>query len=195
MGTPATIESSGFHHTSEYAKVLSSGLRGIRLHPASDSITLTNTMEGNEHRNRRTVLAARHNPRVQRVIAITPYDYDAGRGLRRSSGIANPLFGLNDVPVIGPTVMRLRQYSLFEKVMEGGVAHKNALPLTLLREMYEVGNRPGHYRAFMPLVAHWAEWETARAVQLDCRSYTVGLWRARRAPGPSKWRKGIRPLS
>ena len=107
-------------------------------------------------------LATRHNPRVERVIAVNPYDYDGGRGLRRSSGLANLVFGLNDVPVVGATVTRLRQYNIFERIMEGGVAHKDALPPALLREMYEVGNRPGHSRAFMSLVAHWADWEKAR---------------------------------
>jgi pimeloyl-ACP methyl ester carboxylesterase len=109
------------------------------------------------------VLAAQHNPRVKRAIAINPYDYDEGRGLRRSSGLANLVFGLNNVPVVGATVTRLRQYSIFESIMEGGVAYKDALPPALLREMYEVGNRPGHYRAFMSLIGHWAEWEKARA--------------------------------
>jgi pimeloyl-ACP methyl ester carboxylesterase len=28
--------------------------------------------------------------------------------------------------------------------------------------MYAVGNRRGHYQAFMSLVRHWAEWEAAR---------------------------------
>lgn len=109
------------------------------------------------------VLAAQHNPRVQQAIAINPYDYDSGRGLRRSSWIANLIFGLNDFPLVGSTVQRLRQYQIFQKVIEGGVSRKGALPPTLLREMYEIGNRPGHYRAFMSLVAHWPEWEQVRA--------------------------------
>ncbi len=108
-------------------------------------------------------LAARHNPRVQRVIAVNPYDYDQGRGLRRSSAIANVLFGLNNVPLVGSTFTRFRQYPVFRKVMEGGVDRKDALPPALVREMYEVGNRPHHYQAFMSLVAHWADWEKARA--------------------------------
>ncbi len=107
-------------------------------------------------------LAARHNPRVERVIAVNPYDYDQGRGLRRSSAIANILFGLNNVPLVGSTFTRFRQYPVFRKVMEGGVSHADALPPALLREMYEVGNRPHHYQAFMSLVAHWADWEKAR---------------------------------
>jgi pimeloyl-ACP methyl ester carboxylesterase len=109
------------------------------------------------------VLAARHNPRVERVLAVNPYDYDGGRGLRRSSGLANLVFGLNDVPVVGATVTRFRQHRIFERIMEGGVFHREALPPELLREIYNVGNRPHHYQAFMSLVAHWAEWEKARA--------------------------------
>jgi len=107
-------------------------------------------------------LAAQHNPRVRRVIAVNPYDYDEGRGLRRSSRIANLLFGLNNVPILGSTFVRLRQYPVFRQIMEGGVSHADALPPSLLREMYEVGNRPHHYQAFMSLVAHWADWEKAR---------------------------------
>ncbi len=54
------------------------------------------------------IVASRRNPRVARVIAINPYDYAKGRGMARSS-----LFGwfvtyASLVPVIGETVMRLR---------------------------------------------------------------------------------------
>jgi len=108
-------------------------------------------------------LASQHNPRVKQVVAINAYDYDAGRGVKRSSAIANLLFSLNNVPILGPTFWRLRQYPIFKKIMEGGIVHKDALPPALLREMYEVGNRPHHYRALMSLVRHWAAWEDARA--------------------------------
>jgi pimeloyl-ACP methyl ester carboxylesterase len=108
------------------------------------------------------LLAARHNPRVSKAIAINPYDYDKGRGLRRSSALANLLFGLNNVPVLGATFTRLRQFPIVKKVFEGGVHRKDALPPALLREMYAVGNRPRHYQAFMSLVRHWASWEDAR---------------------------------
>jgi len=108
-------------------------------------------------------LASQHNPRVKKVIAINPYDYDGGRGIRRSSRIANLLFFLNNVPILGSTFWRLRQYPIFKKIIEGGVVHKDALPPALLREMSEVGNRARHYRALMSLVANWAGWEDARA--------------------------------
>jgi pimeloyl-ACP methyl ester carboxylesterase len=109
------------------------------------------------------VLAARHNPRVKQVIAINAYDYDAGRGIMRGSPVAKLLFSLNNVPILGSTFWRLRQYLVFKLIMEGGVVHKDSLPSALLREMHEVGNRPYHYRAFMSLVRHWAGWEDARA--------------------------------
>jgi pimeloyl-ACP methyl ester carboxylesterase len=109
------------------------------------------------------LLAARRNPRVRGVVAVNPYDYDRGRGLRRSSLVANVLFGLNGVPVLGATVMRLRRYELFRKILEGGVVRKGALPHALAREMYEVGNRSGHRRGFASLVRHWPDWERARA--------------------------------
>ena len=109
------------------------------------------------------LLAARHNPRVRRVVAINPYDYDGGRGLRRSSALANLLFGLNNVPVLGATVSRLRQYPIVRRVFEGGVYRKGSLPSALARGMYLVGNRRGHNRAFMSLVRHWGSWEAGRA--------------------------------
>jgi pimeloyl-ACP methyl ester carboxylesterase len=109
------------------------------------------------------LLAARGNPRVRRVIAINPYDYDAGRGLRRGSLPANIVLGLNDVPVLGATVMRLRQFPIEKRIFQGGVKRKQSIPPALLKEMYRVGGRRGHYRAFMSLVHHWPEWEKARA--------------------------------
>ena len=108
------------------------------------------------------LLAARHNPRVARVIAINPYDYDRGRGLRRSSFLANLIFGLSRVPILGATVERLRSYPVVHRVFEGGVVRPGALPRALAKEMYLVGNRPGHSRAFGSLVANWPSWEAAR---------------------------------
>jgi pimeloyl-ACP methyl ester carboxylesterase len=108
------------------------------------------------------LLAARRNARVRQVIAINPYDYDRGRGLRRSSLLANIILGLNDVPVLGATVMRLRQFPIEKRIFEAGVMRKQSIPPALLKEMYRVGARRGHYRAFMSLVHNWPGWEQAR---------------------------------
>jgi pimeloyl-ACP methyl ester carboxylesterase len=104
-------------------------------------------------------LAANHHPRVRAVVAINPYDYDRGRGAMRASPLARVLFGLNDVPVLGGTVMRLRQLPVITAVLEGGLHRLHSLPRPLAREIYQVGNRQGHYRAFMSLVHHWPSWE------------------------------------
>jgi pimeloyl-ACP methyl ester carboxylesterase len=108
------------------------------------------------------LLAARQHPRVRGVIAVNPYDYGAGSGLRRSSLIANVLFGLNNVPVLGGTFMRLRSLPVEQVVFEGGVVRRESFPPGLIREMYRVGNRRGYYTGFMSLVRHWPEWEAAR---------------------------------
>jgi len=107
-------------------------------------------------------LAARRHPRVRAVVAISTYDYDRGRGARRASALARLLFSVNDVPVLGGTVTRLRQFPVVKAVLEGGLHRLESLPGPLAREMYQVGNRPGHYRAFMSLVHHWPTWEAVR---------------------------------
>jgi pimeloyl-ACP methyl ester carboxylesterase len=108
------------------------------------------------------LLAARRNPRVRRVIAVNPYDYAGGQGLKRSSLVARILLASGKLPVLGPTVMRLRQFPIEKVVFEGGVKRKESFPPGLVREMYRVGERPGHYQAFMSLLHHSASWERAR---------------------------------
>src|SRR5262245_47750365 len=107
------------------------------------------------------LLAARHNPRVARVIAINPYDYDKGRGLARGGPIASLVTYASLVPFIGETITRLRNSMVVGAVFGGGFADPNSLPPALAKEMYLVGNRPGHYQAFLKLLRHGASWETA----------------------------------
>ncbi len=108
------------------------------------------------------LLAARHNARVKKAIAINAYDYDKGRGATRSSLIAKVLFGLNNVPLLGATFWRLRSYPAFVLIMRGGVHDNASLPRDLLRES-------------TPL-------ETARGTtRPSCRSFTTGRSGRRRA--------------
>jgi pimeloyl-ACP methyl ester carboxylesterase len=108
------------------------------------------------------LLAARGHPRVSKVIAINPYDYDRGRGLRRANLVANVILGSSNVPVLGATVTRMRSAPVERLVFLGGVNRKESFPPALLREMSGVGNRPGYMRGFGSLVRHWPEWEEAR---------------------------------
>jgi pimeloyl-ACP methyl ester carboxylesterase len=106
-------------------------------------------------------IAARHNPRVARVVAINPYDYAKGRGMARSS-IAGWLVNYTAlVPFIGQTVMRLRNSMVMKMIFEGGVADPKSIPPDLLKEMYLTGNRPRHYRAFLSLLRNSPSWESA----------------------------------
>jgi len=107
------------------------------------------------------IIAARRNPRVARVIAINPYDYAKGRGMARSSLFGWIVTYASLIPFIGETVMRLRNFLIMRAVLRGGVAEAKSIPPALLKEMYLVGNRPGHYRAFLSLLRNAESWETA----------------------------------
>ena len=107
------------------------------------------------------ILAGQRNPRIARVVAMNPYDYARGRGMARSSLAGWLITVASNIPVIGETVMRLRNFILMKVVLRGGVAHPEAIPPALLKEMYKVGNRPGHYLAFLSLLRNAASWEAA----------------------------------
>src|SRR5262249_10586740 len=108
------------------------------------------------------MIAGRGNPRIVRAIAINPYDYAKGRGLARGSPAAWMLTYISLVPVLGETVNRLRNFAITKAVLRGGVARADAISPALMRELYLVGNRKGHYRAFINLLRKGASWETAR---------------------------------
>jgi pimeloyl-ACP methyl ester carboxylesterase len=107
------------------------------------------------------IIAARRNPRVACVVAINPYDYAKGRGMARAGLFGAVVTYAALVPVIGETVMRLRNSLIMDAVLRGGVADANNIPPALLKEMYLVGNRPGHYRGFLSLLRNAESWETA----------------------------------
>lgn len=116
------------------------------------------------------LMAAQHNPRVKKVVAINPYDYGRGGGVRRSSPVANLIFGLGMIPVLGDTVMRLRNRMVEGPIFEGGVADPGAIPAQLLEELYLVGTRPGHYKAFLSLMRNAQKWDLAHAHYPDIKA-------------------------
>ncbi|HEX6536089.1 MAG TPA: alpha/beta hydrolase [Gemmatimonadaceae bacterium] len=109
------------------------------------------------------VLAARHHPRVRGVVAVNPYDYGRGRGLRRSSALANVVFGVSEIPVVGDVMRWVHPYPVVKRIFEGGVFRPDAFPPALLRELYTAGGEPARLRAFLRLIRHWPSWERARA--------------------------------
>src|SRR5262245_59171165 len=66
------------------------------------------------------------------------------------------------VPVLGATILRLRNRYVSDRIFEGGLAAPEALPKELAQELYEVGARLGHYQGFLSLLAHERPWPKAR---------------------------------
>jgi pimeloyl-ACP methyl ester carboxylesterase len=108
-------------------------------------------------------LAARNSPRVARVVAINPYDYGWGGGIRRSSLLAKVLFTAMLLPVIGEFVLATGTKGILRKVLEGGVDDPRNFPADLLDELWQAGSLPGRSRAFLSLTRNWKSWITARA--------------------------------
>jgi pimeloyl-ACP methyl ester carboxylesterase len=108
------------------------------------------------------VLAARQNPRIARAISINPYDYPPAGGIRQSSIAARLILGPSGVPILGPTLMRLRNRFISDRIMEGGVRSPDTLSPELRKELYDVGERRGHYQGFLSLLAHERSWSEAR---------------------------------
>ncbi len=124
------------------------------------------------------VIAARQNPRVARVLAINPYDYFKGRGGARSSLLGALIFYAAIVPVLGETIMRLRNFIIMKAVLNGGVANSKSISPALMKEMYDVGNRTGQYRGFVSLLHNSESWEAATAVYRNIKVPVTLMWGA-----------------
>ena len=109
------------------------------------------------------LMAAQHNPRIRAVVSVNPYDYGK-RGIDRANAVAKILFNLAPIPVLGATVMRLRNPMVEGKILDGGVATPSALPQAFRAEVFRVGERPGHYQAFLNLIRHMPLWRQAHEV-------------------------------
>jgi len=109
------------------------------------------------------LMAAEGNSRIRGIVSINPYDYGE-RGIDRANAVAKIVFTLAPIPVVGDTVMRLRNSLVEGKVLEGGVATPAALPQSFRDEVYRVGERPGHYQAFLNLIRHMPLWRKTREV-------------------------------
>jgi pimeloyl-ACP methyl ester carboxylesterase len=122
------------------------------------------------------IMAGRRNARLDRVVAVNPYDYAKGRGMARSSPLGWMITVTSRIPVLGATVMRLRNFIIMKVVLRGGVADQASIPPALLKEMYEVGNRRGHYRTFIALLRNAASWEEATKVYGNINVPALLIW-------------------
>ena len=122
------------------------------------------------------IVAGRRNPRVARVMAINPYDYAKGRGMARSSFLGRVITVTSENRLIGETVMRLRNFIIMKAVLQGGVANPQSIRPALLKEMYNVGNRRGHYRAFISLLRNASSWEAATETYGNINVPVLLIW-------------------
>jgi pimeloyl-ACP methyl ester carboxylesterase len=132
------------------------------------------------------IMAGRRNARVTRILAVNPYDYARGRGMTRSSLLGWMITVTSETPLIAGTVMRLRNFIIMKAVLQGGVAKSRSIPPALLKEMYAVGNRPGHYRAFISLLRNAASWEAATKVYGNINVPVCLIWGAQDWSRPSE---------
>ena len=124
------------------------------------------------------IIAARRNPRVVRIIPINPYDYYQGKGMARASLLGRVVVRLAAIPVVGETFMRLRTYVVMKAVLAGGVNDAKSISPALMRELYKVGNRRGHYRGFINLLRNSSSWERARVEYPNINVPTFMIWGA-----------------
>jgi pimeloyl-ACP methyl ester carboxylesterase len=108
------------------------------------------------------ILAARGNPRLQRVVALNPYDYGRWGGIRRSSPFNNMIFTAMLWPGAGPLVPYAATRGMLRLVMAGGLHDRKSLPQELVDAMHRCGLLPGHPRAFRSLSQQWRGWIAAR---------------------------------
>src|SRR5262249_13949779 len=122
------------------------------------------------------IMAGRRHARGGRVVGLKPYDYAQGRRVARSPPLGWVMTAAAETPMIGGTVMRLRNFIIMKAVLQGGVADPHSIRPALLKEMYAVGNRSGHYRAFISLLRNAASWEAATRVYRDINVPVCLIW-------------------
>jgi len=103
------------------------------------------------------MLAARNNPRLNRVIAINPCDYKGG-GVGRGNLIANAVFTSFKIPLLGKITMLLNNRFVERKVFDGGVAQPASMSKEFSDQVFSIGTRPGYATAFLNLVKHVNLW-------------------------------------
>jgi pimeloyl-ACP methyl ester carboxylesterase len=103
------------------------------------------------------LMAAEGNRRIRGIVSINPFDYGR-RGADRANLVARIIFTAAAVPVLGETVMRLRNRMVEGRILEGGVVGRETLPPSLAEESFVVGERPGYYQGFLNLIRHMPLW-------------------------------------
>ena len=116
-------------------------------------------------------LAAEYPHLITRVFSLNPYDYGApgGNGIRRSSWLADIVFGAMPLPLVGPIFASAETKPLLKHIIYGGLYHKESLEESLLTELYNAGKLEGYPRAFRSVIAESRSWVAARRLYHNIR--------------------------
>lgn len=121
-------------------------------------------------------LAGEREPRLGAAVALNPYDYAAGRGLRRGGFTAGLLVPAALVPGLGELAMFARPGFVVDAVLLGGVRDDEAFPPDLMAEIRAIGNRPGYSRMFLSLLRNGRSWERGRDLYADPAAPVLVVW-------------------
>jgi pimeloyl-ACP methyl ester carboxylesterase len=99
--------------------------------------------------------------RVQRVVAMNPYDYRGG--IARSSILARLIVTGVLAPGVGPMLARLEPKPIMRAVLRGGLVDTTALREDYLDELLNVGRRPGYPTVARAVYASLSSLITARS--------------------------------
>ena len=111
-------------------------------------------------------LAAEHPNLIAKVFSLNPYDYPtpSGNGIRRSSWLANIVFGAMPLPLFGPVFAGATTKSILRHVIYGGLYRRERLEESLLDELYDAGRLKGYSRVFRSVIAESRSWVAARSL-------------------------------
>lgn len=106
--------------------------------------------------------------RIQRVVAINPYDY-AG-GIARSGLLARFIVSGVLAPGVGPTLAALEPRPIMRAVLRGGLVDRTALREDYLDELLKVGHRPGYSTVARSVYANLPSLVAARSRYAEARA-------------------------
>ena len=106
--------------------------------------------------------------RIQRVVAINPYDY-AG-GIARSSLLARFIVSGVLAPGVGPTLAALEPRPIMRAVLRSGMVDRTALREDYLDELLKVGRRPGYSTVARSVYANLPSLVAARSRYAEVRA-------------------------
>ena len=107
--------------------------------------------------------------RIQRVVAVNPYDYKGG--IKRSSLLARTIVSSVLAPGIGPTFAAAEPKPIMAAILRGGLGDKSALRDDYLDELLRVGQREGYPTVARAIYGNLPTLIAARSLYADVTAH------------------------